>query len=106
MRERLESHEVKYEERRKVEEGRKRRREYIAALACQGLGVELRVDVNVVAATARDGLREGSMRGTRCCRLDGSSEVECGGRGIVAWRSVVCGRQMIPRITEPLRIVI
>ena len=57
MRERLESHDVKYEERRKVEEGRKRRREYIAALDCQGLGVDLRVDVNVVVATARGSLR-------------------------------------------------
>jgi hypothetical protein len=39
MHERLEIHDDKYEERRKVEEGGKERKIDIAALVCQGLGV-------------------------------------------------------------------
>jgi hypothetical protein len=46
MHERLEIHDDKYEERRKVEEGGKERKIDIAALVCQRLGVGLHVDVN------------------------------------------------------------
>jgi hypothetical protein len=58
MHERLEIHNDKYEERRKVEEGWMERRVEIAALECEGLGAGLQVDVNAVEWSSR-GFDEG-----------------------------------------------
>jgi len=65
-----EIHDVKYDQRRKVEEGWTGKQIDIAALACQGLGVGLDIDVNVVAAMSVGGLGEGLMRGTGCRELN------------------------------------
>ena len=84
-----EIHDVKYEERRKVEEGWLGNRIDIAAGARQGLGIGVDIDVNVVAAMSVGGLEEGSMRGMRCCEWSGGDEAGGGYR-----QTIACGHQI------------